>query len=62
MKVRTFPLCFDDTDPIEVHDNASQTEVLIPIRLDMDIEGQKLRDTFMWNKNELLLTPEQVLQ
>ena len=25
----------------------------------MDIDGQKLRDTFMWNKNEQLLTPEQ---
>ena len=25
----------------------------------MDIDGQKLRDTFMWNKNEQLLSPEQ---
>ena len=32
----------------------------VPIRLDMDIEGQKLRDTFMWNKTESLLSPEQV--
>lgn len=23
----------------------------MPIRLDMEIEGQKLRDTFTWNKN-----------
>ena len=79
-KVRTFPLCFDDTDPPTVHENAAQPEVLVPIRLDMDIEGlnkkkniiglfnyfmtccvlgQKLRDTFMWNKNENLLTAEQ---
>jgi len=58
-KVRTFPLCFDDTDPAAVHDNANQQEVLVPIRLDMDIDGQKLRDTFMWNKNEQLLSPEQ---
>jgi len=58
-KVRTFPLCFDDTDPAAVHENASQQEVLVPIRLDMDIEGQKLRDTFMWNKNETMLAPEQ---
>ena len=77
-KVRTFPLCFDDTDPPAVHENAAQPEVLVPIRLDMDIEGemvlvggigplltidlfagQKLRDTFMWNKNENLLTAEQ---
>lgn len=25
----------------------------------MEIEGQKLRDTFTWNKNETLITPEQ---
>ena len=57
-KVRTFPLCFDDVTPGAVHDNASQPEVLVPIRMDMDIEGQKLRDTFMWNRNEQLITPE----
>ncbi|KAJ9588301.1 hypothetical protein L9F63_018325 [Diploptera punctata] len=34
-------------------------ELLVPIRLDMEIEGQKLRDTFTWNKNESLITPEQ---
>jgi len=58
-KVRTFPLCFDDTEPAVVHENASQPEMLVPIRLDMDIEGQKLRDTFMWNQNETMLAPEQ---
>jgi len=51
-------LCFDDTDPGTVHDNASLPEVLVPIRMDMDIEGQKLRDTFLWNKNETMVTPE----
>ena len=25
----------------------------------MDIEGQKLRDTFLWNKNETMMTPDQ---
>ncbi|CAG5126713.1 unnamed protein product [Candidula unifasciata] len=58
-KIRTFPLCFDDTDPAVVHDNAGQKEELIPIRLDMEIEGQKLRDCFTWNKNEMQITPEQ---
>jgi len=53
-------LCFDDTDPASVHENASLSEILVPIRLDMDIEGQKLRDTFLWNKAESLLSPEQV--
>ena len=40
-KVRTFPLCFDDTDPPAVHENSAQPEVLVPIRLDMDIEGEQ---------------------
>jgi hypothetical protein len=28
-QVRTFPLCFDDTDPGSVHENASQPEMLV---------------------------------
>ncbi|XP_023944021.1 SWI/SNF-related matrix-associated actin-dependent regulator of chromatin subfamily B member 1-A isoform X1 [Bicyclus anynana] len=58
-KVRTFPLCFDDTDMTAMLENASQKQILVPIRLDMEIEGQKLRDTFTWNKNESIITPEQ---
>lgn len=42
-----------------VHENAGQQELLVPIRLDMELEGQKLRDTFTWNKNETLISPEQ---
>lgn len=42
---------FDDHDPAVIHENASQTEVLVPIRLDMEIDGQKLRDAFTWNMN-----------
>ncbi|CAH1230661.1 SWI/SNF-related matrix-associated actin-dependent regulator of chromatin subfamily B member 1-like isoform X1 [Branchiostoma lanceolatum] len=58
-KIRTFPLVFDDHDPSIIHENAAQAEVLIPIRLDMEIDGHKLRDTFTWNKNEQIITPEQ---
>ncbi|XP_063699426.1 SWI/SNF-related matrix-associated actin-dependent regulator of chromatin subfamily B member 1 [Culicoides brevitarsis] len=58
-KIRTFPMCFDDTDPTINLENASQQEVLVPIRLDMELEGQKLRDTFTWNKNECMISPEQ---
>ncbi|XP_021707148.1 SWI/SNF-related matrix-associated actin-dependent regulator of chromatin subfamily B member 1 [Aedes aegypti] len=58
-KIRTFPMCFDDTDPTLNIENAAQAEVLVPIRLDMEIEGQKLRDTFTWNRNESMITPEQ---
>ncbi|UYV82732.1 SMARCB1 [Cordylochernes scorpioides] len=58
-KMRTFPFLFDDLDPASTHENATQPEVLVPIRLDMEIEGHKLRDTFTWNKNESVITPEQ---
>ena len=47
-------LCsYDDLDPAAIHENANQPEVLIPIRLDMEFEGQKLRDCFTWNKHGL---------
>jgi len=58
-KIRTFPMCFDDTNPSQVHENATGTESLVPVRLDMEIEGQKLRDCFTWNRNEQSITPEQ---
>ena len=44
-------ISFDDSDPVQVFENSSQPEILVPIRLDMEVEGQKLRDTFTWNKN-----------
>lgn len=44
-------LSFDDHDPAVIHENAAQLEALVPIRLDMEIDGQKLRDTFTWNMN-----------
>lgn len=59
---------FDDHDPAVIHENATQPEVLVPIRLDMEIEGQKLRDAFTWNMNGSVLTslyvmkPAQLLQ
>lgn len=31
--------------------NADQPEDLVPIRLDMEFDGQKLRDCFVWNRN-----------
>jgi len=50
-KKRTFPLCFDDLDPTMQFENANQLDILVPIRVDIELEGQKLRDTFTWNKN-----------
>lgn len=44
-------LSYDDHDMAAIHEAAKASEVLIPIRLDIEIDGQKLRDTFTWNKN-----------
>lgn len=30
---------------------ADKQEALVPIRLDLEVEGIKLRDTFTWNLN-----------
>lgn len=42
---------YDDMDPEAIAMNADQTEDLVPIRLDMEFDGQKLRDCFVWNRN-----------
>jgi len=57
-KKRTFPFCFDDLEPAPIYENSTISEVLVPIRVDLEIDGQKLRDTFTWNKNESLISPE----
>ncbi|ORE04807.1 SNF5-domain-containing protein [Rhizopus microsporus var. microsporus] len=33
-------------------------EILVPVRLDIDIDSIRLRDRFLWNMNEQYLTPE----
>ncbi|KAI8825934.1 uncharacterized protein EV422DRAFT_146468 [Fimicolochytrium jonesii] len=43
----------------QLHDLARRTVQLVPIRLDLEVEGVKLRDQFTWNLNETLITPEQ---
>ncbi|CAF4562190.1 unnamed protein product, partial [Didymodactylos carnosus] len=53
-KKKTFPLWFDYTDPSPTFEYLQQCEDLIPIRLDMEVDGQKLRDTFTWNKNGIV--------
>ncbi|VEL29639.1 unnamed protein product [Protopolystoma xenopodis] len=49
----------DDSDPVAFHINAQAPECLVPIRLDVESDGVKLRDCFTWNRNEQLITPEQ---
>jgi SWI/SNF-related matrix-associated actin-dependent regulator of chromatin subfamily B protein 1 len=31
--------------------DADKPEVIVPIRLDFDVDNQKMRDTFTWNLN-----------
>jgi len=47
----SFCFSYDDSDPSVIGENSTQPENLVPIRLDMEYEGQKLRDCFTWNKN-----------
>ncbi|KAG0235223.1 Chromatin structure remodeling complex protein sfh1 [Actinomortierella wolfii] len=37
---------------------ADHEAILVPIRLDIDTDEYKLRDSFTWNVNEQLMTPE----
>ncbi|GAN03594.1 hypothetical protein MAM1_0043d03049 [Mucor ambiguus] len=40
-------------------EQANKEDVLVPIRLDLENDGYKIRDTFTWNMNESSITPEQ---
>lgn len=57
-RIKSFPTCYDDHDMAAIHEAAMKNEDLVPVRLDIDIDGQKLRDCFTWNKSENLITPE----
>ena len=56
-RLRTFP-SFAHLDEEMAHQAAKIKEDLVPIRLDMEIDGRKLRDVFTWNRNEKYITPE----
>ena len=57
-RIRSFPMFHNSYVEREAIENANQQEELVPIRIDMELEGQKLRDCFVWNRNERLITPE----
>lgn len=57
-RVRSSPI-INDIDETTMLEAAELEEYLVPIRLDIDLEGHRLRDTLTWNKNEKNLTPEQ---
>ncbi|KAL4072221.1 hypothetical protein J3A83DRAFT_4092750 [Scleroderma citrinum] len=45
--------------PSELTDRPEQ---LVPIRLEFDVEHHKMRDTFLWNLNDPVITPEMFAQ
>jgi len=42
----------------QLNEIAEKEEILVPIRIDIDLNGVKFRDSFTWNLNENLITPE----
>ncbi|OQN99283.1 hypothetical protein B0A48_15132 [Cryoendolithus antarcticus] len=42
----------------ETSQQAEQHEELVPVRLDLELDKLRLRDTFTWNMHEKLVTPE----
>ncbi|PFH53423.1 hypothetical protein AMATHDRAFT_1089 [Amanita thiersii Skay4041] len=43
-------------------EEACKPEQLVPIRLEFDVEHHKMRDTFIWNLNDPIVTPEHFAQ
>ncbi|KAF9224771.1 SNF5-domain-containing protein [Gyrodon lividus] len=41
---------------------ANRPEQLVPIRLEFDVEHHKMRETFVWNLNDPVITPEMFAQ
>ncbi|KAF5384284.1 hypothetical protein D9615_003252 [Tricholomella constricta] len=42
--------------------DVNRPEQLVPIRLEFDVEHHKMRDTFVWNLNDPVVTPENFAQ
>ncbi|VDD87090.1 unnamed protein product [Enterobius vermicularis] len=63
MKIRDYAHSPDDLEMYKrILENASQPEDLVPIRLDMELDGVKLRDTFCYNRNEKMISPEMIAE
>lgn len=43
-------------------EDVNKPEQLVPIRLEFDVEHHKMRDTFVWNLNDPVITPEHFAQ
>ncbi|KAJ3138714.1 Snf5- protein 1 [Geranomyces variabilis] len=61
-RVRTKGAAHTYSSRTQLQDLADRTVQLVPVRLDLEVEGVKLRDQFTWNLNETLITPEHFAQ
>ncbi|KAJ7792682.1 hypothetical protein B0H14DRAFT_3498997, partial [Mycena olivaceomarginata] len=43
-------------------EDANRSEQLVPIRLEFDVEHHKMRDAFVWNLNDPVISPEHFAQ
>jgi chromatin structure-remodeling complex subunit SFH1 len=41
---------------VQMENAALAEEVMIPIRLDIDLDSFKIKDSFMWNMNGIILS------
>jgi hypothetical protein len=48
--------CVDVRTDIQMENAALADEVMIPIRLDIDLDSFKIKDAFMWNMNGFVLS------
>lgn len=55
-KSRVLCHIFSTDDKLEAQ--ASKPSGLIPIRVEFETEAHRIRDCFVWNANEILVTPE----
>jgi len=63
IKNRDYAFVAEDLDSYKrVLENAEVPEVLVPIRLDMELDNVKLRDCFCYNKNDKFITPEMIAE
>ncbi|SGZ26558.1 BQ5605_C024g09939 [Microbotryum silenes-dioicae] len=42
----------------QLEDQAEQQAVFVPIQIDLEVDTFRIRDSFVWNINEKLITPE----
>jgi chromatin structure-remodeling complex subunit SFH1 len=56
-RTRMLPSTRHDYDKL-TNQYAGLHEVLVPIKFEFELDGYKIRDQFLWNLNERLLSPE----